>query len=109
MSGGPRVILLSLKCELRPWVLSLLGKLEPRELGGQTGLDTDMHTEAHQGRSGGGKKVASEIWGNRTWGQCPGVVAGCPFEDPGTQRLEGFSSQDREGQRGQANLENSCL
>lgn len=25
--GGPRVILSSLKCELNPWALSLLGKL----------------------------------------------------------------------------------
>lgn len=68
-------------------MLSLLGKLEPRELGGQTVLDTDMHTEAHQEGSGKGKKLASELWGNRTWGQCPGVVAGCPFEDPGTHSV----------------------
>lgn len=44
---------------------------------------TDMHTEAHQGGTGGGEKAVSELYENRTWGQCPWVVAGCPFEDPG--------------------------
>lgn len=37
MSGGPRIILSSLKCELNLWALILLGKLQLGELGGQWG------------------------------------------------------------------------
>lgn len=55
--GRPRVILSSLKCDLNPWALSLLGKLWQESWEGR-GLYADMHTEAHQGGSGGGEEVS---------------------------------------------------
>lgn len=51
--GGLRVFLSSWKCELNPWALSA-GKTLARGFGRAGGLHTDMHTEAHQGRSSGG-------------------------------------------------------